>query len=111
VINTPGLRIRERTQQHAVDRAEDRAVGAYPQCEGHHRDDREAGALEEPAEGVSKVLAEDFHEKGRTSEMRAARSKAGNFRIQGTLERPTRVQDGNGCPVSGRLVPQPVSFS
>ena len=59
-----GFRIRERTQQNAVDHAENGAVGADPERERHDRNDREPGALQEPAKCVLKILADDFHERG-----------------------------------------------
>ena len=51
-----GIRIRQRTQQHRVDEAEDRGVCADAERQREHGDHREARALAKRAQGVSCVL-------------------------------------------------------
>ncbi len=56
-----GLGVRERAQQDRVDHAEDRGVGADPQCERRDRDEREAGRLPQRADREADVAPELFH--------------------------------------------------
>ena len=48
----------EGPEQHAVDDAEDGRVGADPEREGGHRDDRERGRPTQEADAVARVLQE-----------------------------------------------------
>ena len=50
-----GVAVRQGAEQHAVDDAEDRAVGADAQRERERRDEREARRLAQGAEGVAQV--------------------------------------------------------
>ena len=52
------IRVRERFEQHAVDDAEDRRVGADAQAEGDDRDGGEARALAKRSRAVFQVLHE-----------------------------------------------------
>ena len=56
-----GTLIRQRPEEHAVDHAEDRGVGADAEREGEHRHEREARPLPQAPEGVPEVLAEAGH--------------------------------------------------
>ena len=56
-----GIRIRERPQQHAVDDAEHRGVGADAECEGRQRRQRERALPGERAHGVADVSQEGIH--------------------------------------------------
>ena len=49
------LPVHERLQQHRVDDAEDRRVGANAEAERENHDGRKGGALEEAAERVAKI--------------------------------------------------------
>ena len=50
------LAVRKRFEQHAVDDAENGAVGADPQSNGQHGDDGKTGAVLERSETVADVL-------------------------------------------------------
>jgi len=50
-----GVVVRQRPEQHRVDDAEDRRVGADPKGKGQHGDSGEAGCLEKGADRVPQV--------------------------------------------------------
>src|SRR5881394_4183279 len=53
--------VRQRLEQHTVDRAEDGRVGADAKREREHGNGREAGALGEGADGVTEILEQSVH--------------------------------------------------
>ena len=54
-----GLAVRQRPQQHAVDDAEDRGVGADAERQRDHGDEREGGTLEERADAWRSSFTSD----------------------------------------------------
>ena len=52
---------RRRAQQDRVDDAENRGVGANPECHRQQRDHGKAGVADEHADGVAKVLSHGWH--------------------------------------------------
>ena len=54
----PRIRDRQRSQQHAVQRAENRRIGAYAKAEAEYREHREAGRSLDLSNGVPQVVAE-----------------------------------------------------
>jgi len=51
----------ERLEQHTLDDAEDRRVGADAQREGEHRDEREQRRASEPPQHTSDPRWQEFH--------------------------------------------------
>ena len=51
---------RQRPQQHGVDDAEDRGVGADADCKREDREEKKAGRPPERAGGVAEILEEPF---------------------------------------------------
>jgi len=56
-----GTVIAERPQQHRVDHAEDRGVGADAERERANRQQREPGLAAQRARGVAKILKNGVH--------------------------------------------------
>ena len=50
--------IGQRAENDGIDDAEDRRVGADPECQGERGDDSEAGTLAQRARGVAEILAQ-----------------------------------------------------
>ena len=55
-MQTAGVAVRQRLEQHAVDDAEDRAVGADAERERDDGDEREPGRSPQDAHRVGEVL-------------------------------------------------------
>src|SRR5262249_20958548 len=55
------LRIRQRFEQHRVDDAEDRRIGADPQGQREHRDGRNHLPLEQHSHRIANVFEERIH--------------------------------------------------
>ena len=73
-----GRGIRQRAQQHGVERAEDRGVGADPEREREDGDGREAGAAAEQAKADHRVLldlAGEFESRRRCSMRSSCRAQ------------------------------------
>ena len=56
-----GIAVRQRLQEHAVDHAEDRCVGADAERQGNHRDSGEGRIRCQSANGVTNILRESRH--------------------------------------------------
>src|SRR5437870_6794719 len=59
----PGMAVRQRAKQHAVDNREHRGGGADAERQGYDSDGREAGLPPQHARAVSSVLPEATHDR------------------------------------------------
>src|SRR2546430_897970 len=92
--------VRQRLEQHGVDRAEDGGIGADAEREREHGDEREAGASREGADRVPEILEQGVHHsylRATIGSTRAARregsqqaSTATAARITGTATKVAR---------------------
>src|SRR5438876_1113001 len=110
--------VRQRLEQHGVDRAEDGRVGTGAEREGEHSDQREAGALGEGADGVAQVLEERVHHSylratiGSTCAARRAGSQqASRATPANTAATPAKVSGSVALTPNSRLVITRVSIN
>jgi hypothetical protein len=95
-----GIRIRQRTEQHGIEDAEDRRVRADAEGERHERDRREAGRAPQQPRGVANVPPEVDQQARRT--VRGRRQRRGGARPIGAsdlLGHPRAIGEGRQRPL------------
>ncbi len=98
----PGLRVRERAQQDAVDDREDRGVGADAQGQREDRDQGEPGGAQQAPGRVADIAQQVVHDPGWTSLVTKRLNGAGRMRRHGREARAPVAGGGRRRLADGR---------